>query len=293
MGLENFADGIDLALMRVRCGKTLRQALVNLPEVKVAPAVAKEWAELRNRILSGDLPAEKGLESFVESLRLRERVTQLIQEKTLAPKLQAYVIAGLSCLLFVVSKFLFPATLRPKFGLCVVALGLIFFSFLWIGKLRRNFERNLWFADWLVFLQRLESSLSWGQTFTASMGAIEASLWTRWPASLGADLGRLREASLRALPYRPSAGDAPSRDAELTKAHDQLDWIADLYRKGQPMTEILRKFVTLSFEGFERRTAMRAHRLSLELLLPLFVCSLPAFLLLLFGPLLGFLAGRF
>ncbi|MBS1985009.1 MAG: hypothetical protein JST16_12640 [Bdellovibrionales bacterium] len=286
--MDQLIDALELVLLRVRCGETLSQALHALPELRAPRELCRLWVRLRDRMLDGGIPTEGTLESLLQHLILKQRIGNLLAQKTLNARLQAQVIAGLGVLVGIVAYCLFPEELQPPPLLLLGSAALLAAGTLWIFRLIHRTESTLWFADWLVLLSRLKSALAWGQALGPALeGALvdhpPASFPPRVQAALAQTLQACRQ--FEAAPSEIFAAH-PADSAEVIRALGQLQRLHDLHFRGQPLSETLRTLVERALDGLERKLTREAEKLSFKLLLPLFTCHLPALGALLVGPLI-------
>lgn len=291
--LDSLLDAIDHVLVRIRCGNTLLQAVEGMPPLKADAQICSEWCALRDRILNGEIPAES-LASFVQHLRLVSRIDGLLEQKTQGPRIQGQVITVIAFLFAIVSRVLFPEEIRPSWTLTLISWTLLGAGAYWVKTELRRASAGLWMADWLAFLARLSAALSWGQTLgPALVHALEDRPPKSWPNSLQTVLQKFTEACRHYEDLPVSTWELGFRDtsSEIVQATEQLRWIHELHQKGQPLVETLDSFVEHALEGLERRLSIAAEKLTVRLLIPLFVCYLPAFLITLFSPILSLVNG--
>lgn len=286
--LEDLCAQLEVVQLRVASGQTLSQSLRDMPRADCPRKLAETWVRLRELMQGGRLSVETGLQAFTAQLRLQHELRSKLQEKTLIPKMQFYLIL-LSALAFALSSFyLYPPELRPSTFLYGLALGLFGGAYLWVRWEFHNFHARLWFSDWLFFLGKVRAQMQWGQTLNAALKeSLADGIPSEFPSVLRHNLESFFEKCRQGRPEDFKIKKAPrTHDAELRRAFLELHIFADLERQGQSCGTFIGRSLELSLKSFDQKLSLQSQTLSLRLLLPLFILCVPAFLILIFGPLL-------
>ena len=286
--MDQLIDAFELLLLRIRCGQTLTQSMRGLASPKVNAELNSQWQTLFLSIQKGSLRAEPGIQAFLGFLKLQRKLSGLLSQKTLLPKLQSLVIMTISAGFLLAGYLLFPDTLRPTSSVVLVSLTLNALGFLLNGYLIRSFEKDLWFAEWLMFLSNIQNNLNAGFTLARSLSVELENLekFKNWPKSLLSDLVQLGTCIQQGTEL-PNLRTLPSRaKASHQQAHEHLKLLTQQYSNAEPLSELLSKLLPSCAEVFERQITMESEKLSLKILVPMFLFYFPSFLVLLFGPLL-------
>ncbi len=282
--LNKLADCLDLVLLRLRTGSTLQNSLQELPNLKATDKISLEWVKIREQIKAGEIPADQSIKSFSKNLRLQQKTMELLQEKTLMPRFQSYVISILSILLFCIAEFSFPQNLRPDLNESLLAAILILLSALTIHRMMKHFEATLWLSEWIMWLSQIRSSLAWGHTLASAMSkSVDQNFLKTLPKALAT---RLNELKLFCTQGECHPQKIIEKDSCICEAMEHLAWIQKLIEEGRPIGDLIDEILKHLGPAFERRLSKSAQLLSLKILAPLFLLSLPAFMILLFAPLL-------
>lgn len=283
---EALIDALERLRLRLQCGHALTQALSRLPDIKAPIDVCQEWSELRELMASGKVSAAGAVTSFIKTLRLKTELRQLVHQKSFGARAQGVLISVLAMMFLLAAYFLFPATVQPSAELSVIAAALVGIGAVWMQLLLRRFEHALWFADWVLFLARLASALKWGHMLAPALEMSQASRTGKdWPPVVQTRLECL-QTRLRAHHPINDPDILSNTEKYERKALEHLEWLETSFVAGQPLSELLEAFTSSALDSFKHDLNVRAEKLGLYMLAPLFVCDLPAFLLLLLGPLL-------
>jgi hypothetical protein len=242
----------------------------------------KKWEKLSHLMMEGRILPAKGVATFVSLFEDRNRLLRLVAQKTLSPRIQAYMSIGIIFALILASKFFFPDSLKPSFAILFTAVGLSAISSICIHFILKNFLSKLCFLEWISFLRSIALSLECGMTFPAALveNLPHPTLPTSWPKNL-------REKITLDFLEHPRKIPATSND-KLWRLADRV-WLSlcNNYREGLPQVEVIAKLTRLQEEEFKNWIISSSEKLGFLLLIPLFTLSVPAVLILLFGPLIS------
>jgi hypothetical protein len=280
--LEELRDALDIVLLRVESGQTLRTALDDAPRFRCSREWAERWIEVRRRIQNGEGSTLEALAQFRKSVDLELRVSRLVAKRSLLPIAQAGAV-GLSALLFLVAtQTLFGDIFRLLASELFCVLGLMGVGVFWISRLMRAYRKELWFLEWLDFISGLASRVSWGQ-----------SLLVAWQQCLACvrknqELKNFLESSYGlAQNYEPlPTHKTNERDRRLLHCQTRWAQVHRLFIANERVLPLLQKELDRAFESFQDDLEKNAELLGVKLMLPLFGCFAPAYLLMLLAPLI-------
>lgn len=288
---RRFADLLELVVVRVRCGKTLRQAVHGLPAAVPEGPLLEAWRGVREAVEEGRIGTEAAVGALLQRLQLEERAESLLERATAPVSGQARLAAALTVLFLAAAFLLFPPALRPGPSTLAASALLAGAGFGLQRLLLARSRRALWMSDWVRLLGLWKSRLAWGST---SAGALEAlrseKLFEPLPAPLREGLeslaGCLRDGSEHFEIAEVSEGEPAARFAR-----EQLEALARLALEGLPLAELLSSFADSAEARFRRQAEETAERLKTQALAPLLLCHFPSFAVLWMAPLLGGLVG--
>ncbi len=287
--MEKIIDSLQLIHLRVKSGETLTSSLRDMGEGTAPPSVTYAWMRIRDSILSGQFPAESSLASFIQNLKIQNRLKKKLQKCSTLPKLQLIAISIMSALYLFSSIFIFPDNLRPSAGIITTTTLLLGTAMLSMKELLGGFNKRLSFSSWIEFLCFLESSLGAGSTLAHALKEyFSLNKKPPWPPSLLKKIDDFRN-SLSSNPNSSNSVSIQSQSKDFTIAHEHFHFIKKAFSEGRPLKELLRNFIDSATERFEQNLDYEMERLNLLLLLPLFCFVVPAILILIFGPLLAML----
>lgn len=245
----------------------------------------EKWKKLSYLMMEGRILPAKAVSQFVEMLENRNRLIQLVNQKTLSPRIQAYLSIGIIFVLIFSSQFLFPDTLKPSFTVLSISLSLSLISTFFMHKLLKRFLNQLYFLEWISFLRSLSLSLQCGMTLPAALleNTPPQETLKLWPKNL------TNKISLDYLEkYDDFHREKSNSESKLWEIAVRV-WknLCKNYRDGHPQVELISKLSQLQENEFKNWILTSSDKLSYLLLLPLFLLSVPAVLILLFAPLLS------
>ena len=280
--LEELRDALDIILLRVESGQTLRTALNDAPRFRCAREWAERWIEVRRRIQNGEGSTLEALAQFRKSVDLELRVRRLVAKRSILPLAQAGAV-GLTALLFLVATQSFFADifrLLPLELACV--LGLMGIGIFWISRLMIAYQKELWFLEWLDFMSALASRVSWGQSLLVA--------WRQGLSTIRKNPALrtfLQTSYGLAQNYEPlPISKTPERDRRLLHCQTRWAQVHRLFIANERVLPILQKELDQAFDSFRDDLEKNAELLGVKLMLPLFGCFAPAYLLMLLAPLI-------
>ena len=287
--LETLRDALDIALLRVESGQAISKALEDAPRFCCDLDWIERWRELRERLLRGEASALEGLSNFRRSVDLQLRIRRLISRRSLLPLIQATAVGCSSVLFLLATQIFFSELFRLTSTELSVVLGLIIAGCLWIWKLLGAYKRDMWFVDWLEFMSGLATRLSWGQGLLVSWKLGRGSM-ERLPPELRSYLS---ESFTRAENYQSFCSPRTTRTGNLLLRRCQLRWeqVHQLFVANERVLPVLQKELESAFEVFSDGLERQAELLGARLMLPLFLCFAPAYLVMLLAPLIRPLMG--
>jgi hypothetical protein len=283
--LEALVDALDIGILRMESGQTLAQALNDAPQLQCDSDWVQRWLELRDRLSKGQASGLDGLSNFRRSVKLHLRIRRLVQRRSLLPLIQAGAVASCTLIFLLVTQVFFAELFRLSFLELSTALLLTGIGCYWIKHLLAEYEKELWFMDWLEFISGLATRIGWGQgllpAWRAGMHGIG-----RLPREL---IEFLYSSYKRAESYEtiPSVKRLPpSKDRLLTRCRVRWEQVHRLFVANERVLPILNKELEDAYACFCDGLERRAEVLSAKLMLPLFLCFAPSYLLILLAPLI-------
>lgn len=283
--LETLRDALDIALLRIESGQALVHALADAPRFKCDKEWIERWLELKNRLLKGEVSVLEALSNFRRSVDLQLRIRRLVARRSLMPLVQACSVGATSILFLLATQTIFADMLQLRPLELALSLSLLGLGYFWTFKLMQNYRRDLWLIDWLEFVSGLATRVSWGQSLLVAWKQT-ASAKSRLPKDL--DLF-LKKSLQHAENYEPLPPLVPTRghDAKLVRKC-QLRWeqVHRLFVANERVLPVLQKELTHAYESFQDSLERKAELLSAKMMLPLFLCFAPAYLVMLLAPLI-------
>ena len=118
-----FINELNLLRNRLEAGESLYQCLSTMGGPLVAPKAKKfKFLKLAQLMLEGRTLASSAVKAYSDQVENEKKLIQLVQQKTLSPKIQAWIIATLSGVLVLSSYCLFPSQLKPSKSLLTIYL---------------------------------------------------------------------------------------------------------------------------------------------------------------------------
>lgn len=264
--LENFCVRVpdkilkELRLLesRIEAGQSAYQALSQMTCALEGPETfLKSWRKLSSHILEGRLLGARSIAQFCDVFEKSNEIVDLIQQKTLAARMQSYICSGLLILILISSLFIFPPELRPSpVWICLSSvLALACLSALYL--MQRHFLKKLDYFSWILFLRLLGLSLECGNTLTVALAS-----------------------------HPPPSKLKYSKSLLWLKARDDWNLIERQYQEGLPLLKLIGQMARISEHEFLRLLKQWSEQLSYQMMIPLFLFATPALYVLLLGPIL-------
>ena len=286
---EQLIELLEFTLLRIRSGQTLTQACSDFPKLPVSDQRARDWIFVRERILAGQMSAEKGVETYLRQLKVIHKSEHLLQKALRGPQLQVLVLCGVSAVFCVTSLWLAPQALKPSSSQIFMSATLLMFGYFWMKQLQSKFKKQLWPLIWTQILERIHAGLSWGRSFSQILDTDLGNLPQQLPPALTNLVEACTTDSKRALPLSEKFSNlqvSQTFSSPIDRAIEQLSWLAKLYDQGQGLSQIAGLLSEFTLESLEANLEKHSQTLAIQSLMPLFVCGLPAILILIFGGIL-------
>ncbi|MEO5667099.1 MAG: hypothetical protein ABIR96_03485 [Bdellovibrionota bacterium] len=282
--LEILRDALDVALLRIESGQPLAKAVADAPRFECEKDWVERWTELRSRLLRGESSALEGLTQFRRSVDLQLKIGRLVTRRSLLPLIQSGAVGLTSMIFLVATQTLFRDLFHLTSIELAVAISLLGVGYLWMWKLVHDYRRELWFIDWLEFVSGLSARLSWGQGLLPAWKYGLAST-ARLPKELREFL---TESFRKAENYEvlPTPRLVSKEDALVFRCRTRWEQVHRLFVANERVLPVLVREIENAFESFQDGLERKAELLSAKLMLPLFLCFAPAYLLMLMAPLI-------
>lgn len=291
--MSQASDALKICLIRIKCGKSFTQAIEDLAFPIEEQRVRQFARELFQKILAQSLPALNGIEALREHLLLIEGSKKLLQTKTFLPKMQSKILGILGTLLVVACFFLLPSELKPDLRFASISLGMIALA-LWISfKLSQALEKHFWFSAWIQILSLWKTQLACGHTLLSAYRET-SSLISDLPPGIRSQCGSLFKALASGQQLTPPPSESHKTNKRRRppfhrEAEEQLKLIVEQAVRGEPVSELLEDFNKENQTQFTLFISEESERTQLKMMLPLLGLFLPAFWVIVFGPLLSHL----
>ncbi len=287
----SLTETLEIVLIRLRSGQTLRQSLSGLPDIESSRQIAKRWVNLRDQIFEGQTPALKSVEHFQQALVMEEHLKNELKSASQNPKMQSYIMIALCVCFLLYALCFFPIILRPGTGELSLCLGLIFIGIVWISLYLKKLKSQFWFIHWLELLNRLNCDLHCGQSLGPALNQkTQEAVFDHLPIPLKSYLLQCLDHIKRCehLELETFIAKTPSfhSNIDVIESITQWNYLMQNYLQGHSLTECLDFFIESSHKRYLNRMKSLSQKLKFQLMLPLFFCFLPSFLVLLFGPIL-------
>ena len=204
--------------------------------------------------------------------------------------MQVCVLGGVAFIFCSLTLWLAPPSIKPTLTQVICSCLLLLGGYTWMNWLQTKFQRQLWPLIWAQILERIHAGLSWGRSFSQILNDDLNELPERLPELLARTLHQCALNSKRALSlgeiFLDSNQDAAtmgSKPRSKERAREQLAWLAKLYDQGQSLSVIAGRLSEFTMESLESELEKLSQTLAMQSLMPLFVCGLPAILILIFG----------
>jgi len=240
------------------------------------------WNQLSELMVEGKVLPAKAVGEFAQQLESNNKLLELVNQKTLSPRIQAYLSMGIIFALIVSAYLFFPPTLKPSYGILFISISLAICSLLAMKTLLRNFQKDLIFLEWIYFLKSLSLSLQCGMTLPHALIVNQPTPKTllAWPKSIRSRI------NMQNIESFTETNTTFEKNYLWNLAHRVWSSISRNYQQGLSQVELITKLGILLEDEFKNRMVAKSEKLSFLLLIPLFTLSVPAALILLFAPLI-------
>ena len=275
-----FISELNLLRNRLEAGESLYQCLSSMGIPLVAPPnIKKKFLKLAQLMLEGRTPSSSTVKAFSEQLENEKKLLQLVEQKTLSPKIQTFVIAILSGLLIISSYCLFPIQLKISLSVLTIALMMSGASLYTMQMIIKSFEKKLYFLEWIFFLRSLQLSLKCGLS-------LHSAVYENFPTIQNTKkISSFYLSKIKSLQII-STLETDKKNSLWMLGSRTWNTLLDCQEKGLPLTEMLDRSLVFQEEQFKAWILKKSEEISYILLIPLFFLSLPSFLIILLAPLL-------
>ncbi len=272
-----FISELNLLRNRLEAGESLYQCLSSMGSPFIAPDhIQNKFLKLAELMLEGRTLSAPSVKAFCEQIENEKKLLQLVEQKTLSPKIQAFVSAGISGLLILSSYLLFPPQLKPSSNVLLIALLMCGASLYVMRLCLRRFEKELSFLEWIFFLRGIQLSLKCGLSFPTSVFENFQSLHK---AQNLPQFFKTKIPKLEAITFT-------QKKSLWFLAARTWNTLLTSQEKGLPLSEMLDRSIIYQEERFKSAILIKCEKISYILLIPLFLFSLPSAMLILLAPLL-------
>jgi hypothetical protein len=272
-----FINELNMLRNRLESGESLYQSLSTMGIPLKAPNSIKfKFFKLAQLMLEGRTLPSSAIKAFSEQIENEKKLIQLVRQKTLSPKLQAFVTAAISGLLILSSYWLFPPQLKPTQNILIIALFMCGSSLCVMKFCISRFEKHLSFLDWIFFLRSVQLSLKCGLSFITSVNENFLSLENtqNLPLNFKRKVSQLEQLNIS------------NKDSLWFLAGRCWNSLLISQEKGLPLSGMLERSIIFQEEQFKSWILIKSEQMSYILLIPLFLLSLPSAMLILFSPLI-------
>ncbi len=276
-----FISELNLLRNRLEAGESLYQCLSSMGTPLEAPQKLKhKFLKIAQLMLEGRTLASSTVKAFSEQIENEKKLIQLVEQKTLSPKIQAFIIAALSGLLILCSYWLFPPQFKVSVFILIISLSMCGASFYFMKMIIENFEKELYFLEWIFFLRSLQLSLKCGISFPT---AVYENFSTAQSAQKIPSSFLTKIQSLDFISYNFSKTKKNSLWFLAARTWNSL---LESQEKGLPLSDMLDRSLIFQEDQFKAWILKKSEKISYVLLIPLFLLSLPSTLLVLLAPIL-------
>ncbi len=274
---RNLIDQFEVIKSLIQSGFTFQESLnlANPDRSLLVPAeFAREWQEIKIQILEGQLSGAQALQSLISRIELDVEVSEAFQKTSAMAVAQSYICGFLFLGALILRVWLSDAPFQVTDGLAFLMIAIAALS-QW--KIYRHFLRESWFHDWLKFISNFESQIRSGKTPQQALQENRERLNKKIPEYL----------------LDPEKNSEPNRTAKknigpLEKSAQKswnLIWLA--HSRGLGLGQFLERQREILLKKLLAHYSIAATRLSLLMLIPLYLLFLPACLMVMLGPLLA------
>ncbi len=273
---------------RLDSGESILQCLQSMGiPLKGDALFLSRWNQLCELMIQGKVLPAKAIGELTQQLESNNKLLELVNQKTLSPRIQAYLSMGIIFALIISAFFLFPPNLKPSYGILFISISLAICSLLAMKLLLKNFQKELIFLEWIYFLKSLSLSLQCGMTLPHALYENQPNSTTlnKWPQSIR------KRINIQNIESFNETNSDIEKNYLWNLAHRVWSSISRNYQQGLSQVELMSKLCGLLEDEFKNRMVAKSEKLSFLLLIPLFALSVPAALILLFVPLVLAVSG--
>lgn len=287
--MKELIQELDILELRLNSGQSFAQASKSaVPIQAVDKKWQKLWFQVAEGINKGQLSSLESVRAFRDSLSFEYRAEKLRKKKALLPSVQAWSVAGASILFYLCLKIFFREMIVIPLELEVLVGTLLCGGIFWIARLLMKYKASFWVIDWLRTQTLILSQLKWGQSLQKALRQ-NAHTSGHWPKELHTWWMASYEASMR-YEKTPDAIDSKTSSHLERKFSSYWRFCLEQFRRNENFVPLIESHIQRETSHFEELCETNAEWLSVKLMLPLFLCFCPAFLILCFGPMLTRLA---
>ncbi|NCN41635.1 hypothetical protein GW916_10370 [bacterium] len=290
--MEELAQEAELIQLRLKSGKSFMSACKDAKAVSVKSKNERVWQErwtnLKVGVEKGHFSALESVQSFMRSLRFEIRAQKLRKKKSLLPIIQAWSVAGAAILFYLTIKIFFSEVVPMSLYLEGAILLLLGLGTYWISRLLKNFESQFWVIDWLRGQSLLLGQVKWGRSLHQCLRDFDPDQFA-WPTDLKSwwKQSCLESYNYQDItPYKSSDTKIKKQDF-ASKYSEYWKLCLEQFNRNESFLPLMESHLEYEAQSFEDYCETLAEWLSVKLMLPLFLCFCPAFMLLCFGPLLS------
>lgn len=283
--LEKLSNHFETLLLRLESGQSLRQSLQDAPTLYCPRKWADRWIPLRERLLEGRSQALPGLRSFHKSLLMEQKLYRLLRKKVFMPLFQATSVVFSSLLLLIFTQLWGDEIFKLDLKDYLIEASLLIGGIYWIYRLVRLLFEDLWYLDWIDFVSSIDGQMAWGQNLLSAWKNVKP-LQKRLPPRM---CRWLEESYESARNYRPLSVEQIRHSSSNLLEHRCCErWIQvhQLFVRNEAVRMLIHNELESSYQRFEYQLEIKSEKLAAHLMLPLFVCFLPASLYVVLAPLI-------
>lgn len=284
--LEALSLHLETLIIRIESGQSLRQALQGAPTILCTQKWIDRWVPLRDRLLQGQSQALTGLQSFRNALVLEQKLGRLIRKKAFMPLFQALSVMLTSLILVLFTQFFGEEIFQFRKMDYLVEFFFFLVGGVWIFLLIKNLFSDLWMLDWIDFLSSLDSQMSWGQNLLSAWKNSHQ-LHLKFPFKLQ----KLIQSSYQSSQRYEALSNAILKETYSTNPLERRCWerwkqVHDMFIRNESIKPLLNYEAENSYKRLEEHLELKSEKLSGYLMLPLFLCFLPASLYVILIPMI-------
>ena len=285
--MERLAQESELILLRIRSGQSFISACKGARIIESFPKKLNpwqdRWIELSIGIQRGHYSALESVQSFLTSLRFEIRAQKVKKKKALLPTVQAWSVAGTAILFYGITKLFFGEVASLPLSLELGVLVLMLSGVAWIFYLLKKYESQFWVIDWLRVQSLFLGQIKWGRTLHQCLRDFEVDK-VSWPEDMKTWWKTSAAASMNYSDSEEPIFPEKKRLSFQAKYTQYWSLCLKQFNNNETFLPLMESHLKHESQAFEDYCETLAEVLGLKLMLPLFVCFCPAFLILSLGP---------